>query len=150
VRAGFAAQDIPYKGQGPAIQDVISGQVPVMVIGSAGLAQVTGGKLKALAVLTHQRMAALANVPTAAEQGVADSEVYAWVGVAAPRETPRPVMARLSDEFRAILAAPEMAKRLQELGYEPSHLPPEEFAAFVASEVRRFHPLIRSLNIKLD
>jgi tripartite-type tricarboxylate transporter receptor subunit TctC len=150
VRAGFSAQDIPYKGQGPAIQDVIAGQVPVMVIGAAGLSQVISGKLKALAVLTHQRIATLPSVATSSEQGVSDAEVYAWVGVAAPRDTPLAIQRRLSDDYRAILAMPEMSKRLQEMGYEPHHMAPEEFSSFVSAEIQRFHPLIRSLGIKLD
>jgi tripartite-type tricarboxylate transporter receptor subunit TctC len=150
ARAGFAAQDIPFKGQGPAIQEVLAGRIPVMVIGAAGLAQVTSGRLKALAVLTHQRISALPNVLTTSEQGVSDAEVYAWVGLAAPRETPRAVMSRLSDELRGILADPDMARKLQEMGYEPYHLGPDEFSAFVTAEVSRFHPLIRKLNIKLD
>lgn len=149
-RAGFAAQDIPYKGQGPAIQEVVGGHIPFMVIGAAGLSQVTSGKLKALAVLSHQRIPALPQVPTVAEQGVSDAEVYAWVGMAAPRDTPRPLLARLSDELRGILAGPEMAKRLEAMGYEPHHLGPEEFSRFIAAEIRRFHPLIRSLGIRLE
>lgn len=99
-RAGFPAEDIPYKGQGPAIQQVIGGQVPCMVIGAAGLPQVTSGKLKALGVLSQQRIAALPNVATASEHGITDAEVYAWVGMAAPRETPEAVMPRVSDELR--------------------------------------------------
>jgi tripartite-type tricarboxylate transporter receptor subunit TctC len=150
LRVGFAAQEIPYKGQAPAIQDVIAGQVPFMVIGAAGLSQVTSGKLKALGVLTYQRVAALPNVPTAAEQGYADAEVYAWIGMTAPRDTPRPVVNRLSEELRAIVFAPEMAKRLQEMGYEPQQLAPDEFGRFIAAEIRRFHPLIRQLKIQLD
>ena len=148
--AGFAAQAIPYKGQGPAVQDVVSGQVPLMVIGAAGLPQVISGKLKALAVLSHERIAALPRVLTVSEQGVSDAEVHAWVGLVAPRESPHAVIGRLGDELRTILALPEMTKRLDAMGYEPHYLGQEEFGRFIAAEIRRFHPLIRSLNIKLD
>ena len=149
-RAQFPAEAIAYKGQGPAIQDVISGQIPLIVIGAAGLNQVTGGKLKALASLTQARLPAIPNVRTAAEQGVTDAEVYAWIGVAAPRAVPRPIVARLADEMKRVVAQPEIAGRLQEQGYDPYPLGPDEFTAYVASEVRRFHPLIRTLNMKLD
>jgi tripartite-type tricarboxylate transporter receptor subunit TctC len=150
-RANFAAQDVPYKGAGQAVQDVIAGQVPIMPLDTiVGLPQIRAGKLKVLAALTPKRLDYLRDVPTAAEQGFADVIVYPWVGIAAPRATPKDVVARLGSEIRQVVAMPEVSKRFTDLGMEPYSTTPEEFATFVDSEINRWHPLIKSLNIRLD
>jgi len=151
TRVGFSAQDIVYKGAGPAMQDVMSGQVPVMIADTAiALPQVRGGKLKVLAVLAPSRVVQLPDVPTAAEQGVPGVESYAWSGLVAPKGTPTAIVERLNTEMRAVLAMPEVAKRFTDVGLEVSAGPQAEFASYLQAEVARMHPLIRSLNLRLD
>jgi len=150
-RAGFAAQDIQYKGAALAVQDVLGGQVPVMPVDAiVALPQLRAGKLKALVALTARRLEQLPQVPTAAESGFAELEVHPWVGVVAPGATPGPIVARLADELRAVLEHPEVAGRFKGLGMEPCALSAEPFGAFIRSEVARWHPLIRQLGIRLD
>jgi tripartite-type tricarboxylate transporter receptor subunit TctC len=150
-KAGFPARVIQYKGAGAAIQDVISGQVPIGPIDSiVALQQILGGKLKALAVLAPQRIPQLPNVPTAAESGFEGVEVYPWVGVAAPKSTPAGIVSRLSSDIREVVMSPEISKRFTDLGMEPFATTPEQFSSFVRQEVARWHPLIKELNIRLD
>ncbi len=150
-RMGFDAEPVPYKGAAPAAQDVISGQIPVMPLDTiVGLPQIRGGKLKALAILTAARFALLPDVPTAAEQGVADVVIYPWVGLAAPHATPKDIVTTLSSEVRSIVAEAEIASRFLGLGMEPVANTPEDFALFVVAEAQRWQPLIKSLGIRLD
>lgn len=150
-RAGFEAIPVQYKGANPAVQDVISGQVPVAPIDSiVALPQVAAGKLKALAVLAPKRMAQLPDVPTAAESGFAGLEVYPWVGVAAPRATQPAIISRLSRSIGEVVASAEISKRFFDLGMEPLMNTPEQFGTFVKQEIARWHPLIKQLNIRLD
>jgi len=151
AKTGLVAQDVSYKGAGPAVQDVLAGHVPFMVVDSiVGLPHIRAGKLKVLASLTEQRLATLPDVPTAAEQGVANVEAYGWVGVVAPAGTPQPVLERISAEIGEILAMPEVAEKFRNLGMEPLSNSPAEFRAFIDHEVERWHPLINSLNLRLD
>ncbi|GAA4342220.1 tripartite tricarboxylate transporter substrate binding protein [Variovorax defluvii] len=150
-RAGFEARAIQYKGAGPAVQDVMSGQVPIGAIDSiVAMQQVLGGKLKALVVLAPKRIAQLPNVPTAAEAGVEGVEASPWVGVAAPRGTPANIISRLSSTIREVVTSPEISKRFTDLGMEPFATTPEQFSSFVKQEIARWHPLIKELNIRLD
>lgn len=150
-RAGFEARAVQYKGAGPAVQDVISGQVPIGAIDSiVAMQQILGGKLKALVVLAPKRIAQLHNVPTAAEAGIEGVEASPWVGVAAPRGTPANIISRLSSTIREVVTSPEISKRFTDLGMEPFATTPEQFSSFVKQEIARWHPLIKELNIRLD
>ncbi len=150
-KAGFPVRAIQYKGAGAAVQDVISGQVPIGPIDSiVALRQILGGKLKALAVLAPKRIAQLPNVPTAAESGVEGVEVFPWVGLAAPRATPAHIISRLSSDIREVVMSPEISKRFSDFGMESFATTPEQFGAFIKQEVARWHPLIKELNIQLD
>jgi tripartite-type tricarboxylate transporter receptor subunit TctC len=150
-KAGFPARVIQYKGAGPAVQDIVAGQVPVGPIDSiVALQQILGGKLKALAVLGSKRIPQLPNVPTAAEAGVEGVEVYPWVGVAAPKSTPATIVSRLSSDVRDVVMSAEVSKRFSDLGMEPFGTTPEQFGAFLKQEIARWHPLIKELDIRLD
>jgi tripartite-type tricarboxylate transporter receptor subunit TctC len=150
-RAGFEAVDVSYKGAGPAVQDVIAGQVPLAVMDSiVALPQIRGGKLKVLATLTPERLKSLPEVPTAAEQGVLGAEAYGWTGIVAPKTTPADIVARLSSEIVKVTRLPEVSKRFTDLGLEPFTTTPQEFEAYIAAELKRWVPLIRTLNLKLD
>lgn len=149
-KAGFEAVEVPFKGAGPAMQAVLAGHVPVAPL-DAGIAlpNLRAGKLKVLAVLSQDRMAQLPKVPTAAEQGVAGVEAFAWSGVFVPTGTPQNIVDRLSAELRNVLHSPEILARFKDLGMIPVGNNPEEFRAFVADEIRRWHPLIKELGIQI-
>lgn len=150
-RAGFEAQGVQYKGAGPAVQEVMGGQVPVMPLDTiVALPLLRAGKIKAIAALTPTRLDSLPDVPTAAETGLRDVEVYPWVGLVAPRATPASLVARLGAEVREVVTSSEVAKRFTNLGMEPHPLAPEQFGAFIRGEIARWHPLIKRLDIKLD
>ena len=142
---------IPYRGAAPAVQDVLGNQVPVMVIDTAvGLPYIRSDKLVALGVLAKQRLAALPNVPTLEEQGIRGTEVYAWQGMVVPAATPRDVVMRLSNELSRAVSAPDVIKKLQDFGLEPTPGTPEQMAAFVRVETERWHALIKQRGLTLE
>jgi tripartite-type tricarboxylate transporter receptor subunit TctC len=150
-QSGAFIVHIPYRGAAPAVQDVLGNQLPVMVIDTAvGLPHLRAGKLVALGVLSRQRLAALPSVPTLEEQGIPDTEVYAWQGMVVPAATPRDITARLATELARALAAPDVTRKLQEFGLEPTPSTPEQMAEYVKRETARWHALIRTRGLTLD
>ena len=153
-KSGVKFTHIPYKGSGPAIQDVISGQVDMMFDTTVVAApHIQSGKLRAIAVTSPQRLASLPDVPTVAESGVnglADFQVQSWQAVFVPAATPAPVVTRLHDEIRKILAQPDMQNRLKGFGMEPADLPPAQVAAFQKAEVDKWAQVIKAANITVD
>ena len=150
-QSNIFALHIPYRGAAPAVQDVLGNQVPVMVIDTAvGLPYIRSDKLVALGVLAKQRLAALPNVPTLEEQGIRDTEVYAWQGMVVPAATPRDVVMRLSNELSRAVTAPDVTKKLQDFGLEPTPGTPEQMAAFVRVETERWHALIKQRGLTLE
>lgn len=142
---------IPYRGGGPAQQDLIGGQVEMMFL-SAVLAQphVKAGKLRALAQTGAQRVSAYASVPTVAESGYPGFDVNSWVGLLAPAGTPRPVIDRLNAEVRKILAEPEFAARLREQGLSGIGNTPEQFAAVLRTEQAKWTRLVTERKLSLE
>ncbi|CAM3657383.1 tripartite tricarboxylate transporter substrate binding protein [Polaromonas hydrogenivorans] len=142
---------IPYRGGGPAQQDLIGGQVEMMFL-SAVLAQpyVKAGKLKALAQTGAQRVPAYANVPTVAESGVKGLEVNSWVGMLAPAGTPRPIVDRLQIEIRKIMNEPEFVARLKEQGLTAIGSTPEQFGVALKTEQEKWARLIRDRGLSLE
>jgi tripartite-type tricarboxylate transporter receptor subunit TctC len=119
---------IPYKGAGPALIDVVGGQVPMMFIASPpAVGFISAGKLRGLGVSSARRLAILPDIPTIAESGYPGFEVNNWYSVMAPADTPSAVIARLNAEINAILAAPEVRQRIAALGAEPAGGTPEQF-----------------------
>ncbi|HKO67631.1 MAG TPA: tripartite tricarboxylate transporter substrate binding protein [Burkholderiaceae bacterium] len=151
TRTGAFIVHIPYRGAAPAVQDVLGNQLPIMVIDTAvGLQHIRAGKLVPLGVLSRQRLAALPNVPTLEEQGIRDTEVYAWQGMAVPAATPREVIVKLSRELNRAITTPEVTHKLQEFGLEPISGTAEQMAAYIKSETARWHALIKQRNLTLD
>lgn len=142
---------IPYRGGGPAQQDLLGGQVDMMFL-SAVLAQphVRSGKLRALAQTGARRVAAYPDVPAVAESGYPGFDVSSWVGMLAPAGTPRPVIDRLNAEVRRILAAPDFAARLAEQGLAPIGSTPEQFAAVLAAEQAKWRRLVSDRKLSLE
>ena len=145
---GVKMTHVPYKGAGPAVSDLLGGQIPLMFVDiSAVLAHIRAGKLRALAVLTRERTPLL-DVPTAIEQGLAGFEVNAWFGLFAPAGTPRDVVMRLSTETGRALRLPATRERLESLGLTPAPGTPEELAGLVRAELVRWAKVAKAANLK--
>ena len=153
-KSGVKFTHIPYKGSGPAIQDVISGQVDMMFDTTVVAApHIQSGKLRAIAVTSPKRLASMPDVPTVAESGVnglADFQVQSWQAIFAPANTPAPIVTRLHDEIRKILAQPDMQNRLKGFGMEPADMTTAQIAAFQKAEVDKWAQVIKAANIKVD
>jgi tripartite-type tricarboxylate transporter receptor subunit TctC len=150
-RAKVDAVHIPYKGAAPAIQDVVGGQAPLMVVDiAAGAQMIKAGKLKPLATFSKTRIASLPEVPTLIELGLADVEAVAWQSVVAPAGTPSDVLAKLSAELQTALNNPAVRQQLLTLGVEPT---PSDGAAMLQhyrQEMQYWPKLIRDRQISLD
>lgn len=150
-RTGTVMTHVPYRGAAPAMQDVMAGQVPVMFLDLAsGVANINAGKLRALAIGTATRSASLPEVPTLAEAGVQDVEVFALQGVIGPAGLPAPVVARLNAELNKALGNPEILRRFRAFGFEPLKITPDEFKAMARAEAARWGPVIQQANVVLD
>ena len=153
-KSGVKFTHIPYKGSGPAIQDVISGQVDMMFDTTVVAApHIQSGKLRAIAVTSPKRLASMPDVPTVAESGVnglADFQVQSWQAIFVPANTPTPVVTRLHDEIRKILAQPDMQNRLKGFGMEPADMNTAQISAFQKAEVEKWAQVIKAANIKAE
>lgn len=142
---------IPYKGGAPALQDLLAGQVDAMMLDVAGgLSSMKAGKVKLLGVATPARLAQLPDVPTMEEAGMPGFIAYSWQGLLAPADAPPVAVKRLSMDLRKALADQTVRRRLEEFGVEPMPMSPEEFAAHAKAELRRWAPVIKAADIKLD
>jgi tripartite-type tricarboxylate transporter receptor subunit TctC len=149
--AGLDMVHVPYKGGGPALQDVIGGQVPVFFANMAsGLPHVKSGRLRALAVTGTKRSNAAPELPTVAESGVPGYEVYEWNAVFAPAGTPAPIVQRLHAEFAKALAAPDVRERIAGLGGEIAATPPADTERWLADQFDKWARVVRTSNIKID
>ncbi len=148
---GIDMQHVPYKGSAPALADLAGGQVQLMFDSMpSSMGFIRGGKLKVLAVSNPKRVAALPNVPTMIEAGVADFDLGTWYGIWGPAGLPRDLVAKLNAEIVKVVALPETRERLAALGAETSAYSAEEFAAFNRRELERWGRIVRAANIKLD
>lgn len=142
---------VPYKGSGPAIQDVLGGQVQVFITTPPSvMGHIQAGKLKAYAVTSKTRHPMLPNVPTTAEAGLPGFELEAWVGLFAPAGTPPAVVAMLSEQVKKALELPETRARAATLGIEPRYLGPEALAALVARDTDYWGAVIKTRRISAD
>ncbi|MCC6532656.1 MAG: tripartite tricarboxylate transporter substrate binding protein [Burkholderiales bacterium] len=142
---------VPYKGGGPAITDVLGGQVELTFVGApASMPHIRSGRLRVLAVTTPKRATALPDVPTVAEAGYPGYEVSAWYGALAPAGTPVAIVARLTTELAKAVAAPKTRERLLALGIEPIGSTPEQFTSHLQNEIARWTPIIQNAGIKTD
>lgn len=147
---GSAVVHIPYRGSGPALNDVMGGQVPLLFEASpAVLPLIKAGRVKALAVTTRERIASLPQVPTLKEAGI-EADIGGWYGFLAPAGTPADRVAWLSEHMRKALAEPATQARLAELGSQKVDSSPQAFARLIESERKRWDTLIRERGIKID
>jgi tripartite-type tricarboxylate transporter receptor subunit TctC len=151
LRAGISMTHVPYKGGGPAVTDVMGGQVPLLWVSIPAAAQfVKTGKLKALAVSTLKRSAAFPDVPTMQEAGVADFEVDSWYAMFVPAKTPKAVIERLNRALEAVVHEPAIRDKLLAQGSEGVGGTPEALAKIVGSELLKWAKLAKEANIKAD
>ena len=149
--SGSTLSHIPYKGDAPAIQDLLGGRLAASVDPVApALPHIKAGKLRAISVASPQRYALLPEVPTLAEQGFRGAEAFAWFGLLAPAGTPADVVAKLNAEANLALKQPEIADKLIGLGMNPVGGTPEQFGAFIRADIDKWTKLIADRNIKPD
>jgi tripartite-type tricarboxylate transporter receptor subunit TctC len=142
---------VPYKGAAPAIQDLLSGQVPLMFLDlAAGAPQIKAGKLRALAVASDKRIAALPELVTVSEAGVEGFEAWAWQVLAVPEKTPRDVVARLNAEYRKAIALPELRQKLIDAGIDPLQSSPQDASAYIRSEALKWAKVISEGKITVE
>jgi tripartite-type tricarboxylate transporter receptor subunit TctC len=151
LRAGVQMTHIPYRGGGPAVTDVMGGQVPLLWVAIPAAAQfVKTGKLKALAVSTLKRTLAFPDVPTVHESGYPDFEVDSWYAMFVPTKTPRPVIERLNRALNTVLAEPAIREKLLAQGADAVGGTPEALGRVVAAELPKWAKLAKDANIKAD
>lgn len=151
AQAKIDISHVPYKGAGPALVDLMGGQITSMfdILGSS-MQHIKSGKLRPLAVTTKNRSSMLPDVPSISELGYPDFEYYAWHGISTTAGTPKPIVTRLNTELRAIFADPAFKAKWLEIGSEVVAGSPEDFDRFIKSEAGKMESLIKTLNIQLD
>src|SRR6185436_4421297 len=151
VSAGIDMVHVPYKGPGPAMQDLLAGHVPFMCDNfSIVIPNVRSGKLRAIALTAPQRHPQAPEVPTTAEAGVPGLEIGIWYGFAVPSATPRPVVQKLNAEIARALRNPPLAARFESLGLAIIADSPEEFARFAAAESAKMRKLVQDSGARID
>lgn len=151
MQAGIDMLLVPYKGGGPAVNDLVGGQVHLMIEApTVSMAFVKAGRLKAIAVTGKQRLAALPDVPTFDEAGVPGVDALGWQGIAVPAGTPPAIIARLSEALAKVITHPEIREKFLTQGLDAASMTSDEFSAHIRSEVPKWTRLARSANIKID
>ena len=151
IMTGIKMQHIPYKGSGPAVADLIGGQVhlyfsaPISVI-----PHIKSGRLKAIAISGETRSPALPQVPTFTEAGLSGFDLKFWYGVLAPAGTPKEILDKLSAEFARIVVMPDIKEKLSSQGADPFVSTPEQFAAVMKADLAKYEKVIKAANIKLE
>ena len=142
---------IPYKGAGPALGDLVAGQIQVMIVTlPSAMGYIKGGKLKAIATSGAKRTPAMPDLPTIAEGGVPGYEFAPWYGWFVPAGTPRPIVERLNQAINKAIEAPALKEQFSSLGLDPEPMTPERFAEVFAADIARWGGIIRKLGLKAD
>ena len=151
LRTGTQMTHVPYRGGGPAVVDVMGGQVPLLWVSIPAAAQfVKAGKLKALAVSTTKRSAAFPDVPTMQEAGIPDFDVDSWYAVFVPAKTPQPAIDRLNRVINTVVKEPDIRDKLLAQGSEGVGGTPEQLGKVVSTELVRWSKLAKEANIRVD
>jgi tripartite-type tricarboxylate transporter receptor subunit TctC len=148
---GLDITHVPYRGSGPALTDLLGGQVHMMFdnIPSA-ISHIRSGKLRALATTGPVRSVTLPELPTMIEAGLPGYESTAWFGLAMPAGTPKEIIVRMNAEGQKAAKAPEFVKRMSDLGYEIVGGTPEQMAAMIQDEIKRWGPIVKASGAKVD
>jgi tripartite-type tricarboxylate transporter receptor subunit TctC len=148
---GLDLVSVPFGGSAPAIQSAIAGHTPIaFTVLTPAVPQVKEGKLRALAVTTPKRSAALPDVPTMGEAGLPDQESDTMQGVLVPAGTPQPIIALLHREIGKAMAEPEVVQKLETLGFEAIASTPEQFSARIRADIPRWAKVIEVAHIKAE
>lgn len=151
LQSNIRALHVPYKGGGPAVIDLVAGQVSFMFASPLEVMQhVSSGKLKALAVTSNRRVSYWPDVPTAKESGYPEYEAYAWFGVVVAAATPKEIVSKINSDIVAVLRAPEMVERLKNLGTDVAATSPEEFGRFLQAEHQRWSAAVKAANVTVQ
>lgn len=143
--------NVPYKGAGPALTGLMGGEIDLMMTAvSSSLPHIQAGKLRALAVMSRERLPSLPAVPTAQEAGVENFLVSTWYGVLAPVGTPAAVVSRLNQAWNRIVKMPDTLAVMQKSGLEPLSGTPEQFSTFLKAEIAAWSAIIKEANISID
>jgi tripartite-type tricarboxylate transporter receptor subunit TctC len=149
--AGVKVVHVPYKGSGPALTEMLGGQVATMFDQlSASIGYIRDGRLKALAVASAKRSSALPNVPTLDESGLRGYEASTFIGVLAPAETPKAVISQLNAAMLKVMGTRAVYQRLRELGTEPGSSSPEEFRKLIADELSKWRDVAKKAGLKFE
>jgi len=149
--AGVSMLHVPYKGGAPALQDLMGGQVALMMLDlPSGVSAIKAGKVIPLLAMSGERVPQLPNVPTAKELGFANVEAYTWQGLVTPAATPREVQAKLGSELQKAMADAGVKQKLYDAGWEARPADATEMTRYADSERRKWHALIKARDIKLD
>jgi tripartite-type tricarboxylate transporter receptor subunit TctC len=148
--AGIDIVHVPYKGAGPALSDLMGGQVHMLITGYSGaVPHIKSGKLRALGVTGQKRLAAAPDLPTIGET-VQGYDVVSWYGIFAPARTPQPIISRLHQELAAMTKRPQIIERLVALGIEPEGSSPQEFAQQVKIEIAKWGRVVKLAKVPLE
>lgn len=150
IQTGLDMVHVPYKGGGPALVDVVGGQIPLVMTYIAGANQyIKQGRVRAIAVVGSKRDPSLPDVPTFGEQG-APVDATSWVGILAPAKTPRPIVERLQRDISAVLQEDDIRQRYATLGIVPVGNTPDQFAEQIRADSARWEPVVKKAGIKVD
>ena len=151
LKTGVDMPHIPSRGSGPALNDLMAGQIMIMFeTPASSVGHIRAGKIRALAVNSQQRCAALPEVPTMAEQGVPDYVTYTWNGLFAPAKTPKPIIDKLNAAALQAIADPAVKTKLTELGTDVAGSTPEGLRALVVSELAKWAPIVKASGARVD
>ena len=151
MMTGINIVHVPYKGGGPGLVDLLSGQMQFMMTTTpAAMPHVKSGKVRALGVTSAKRSQSLPELPTIAEAGVKGYEVSTWYGVLAPAKTSKTIVTRLHGEIIKLIAVPDTKEKLLSQGFEPVGSTPDEFGAYIKSEIAKWAKVIKTAKIKAE
>ncbi len=151
ILAGVKMTHVPYKGGGPAVTDLVGGQVQLsFVVPINVLGHIKSGRLKPIAVTGRNRMENVPQMPTFTEAGLPGFDLNVWFGVLAPAATPKDIINKLANEISRFVALPDFKEKLAAQGMDPFVTSPEQFAALMKSDTAKFAKVIKAANIKLD
>jgi tripartite-type tricarboxylate transporter receptor subunit TctC len=143
---GIKLTHVPYRGSLPALNDLVAGQIPVLFSDLApSLEIIKAGRVRAIAISSKNRVASLPDLPTVSESGLPGYEAVAWLGLAAPGETPRPIVEKLFSEIKVIMAAPDVQAQIGRLGMTPMQNPSvDALKQFVLAEIARWGEVVKA------
>lgn len=149
--AGIDLVHVPYKGLGPAFNDVLSGQIPIMFAGLSNTPpQIKAGRIRALAIGSAKRSAAMPDLPTMQEAGVPGFDYSAWAGVLAPAGTPAAIVQKVNADWARVIAMPEVHDKLVALGFELTPTSPAEFGEMIRREMAKVAKVVKDAHIRVD